>query len=374
MEPAASRVYLPVMKMRNEAAHEAQALPDPESAWAAVLGRDAGFDGRFVYAVSSTGVYCRPSCASRRPRRERVTFWPGPAAAEAAGYRACRRCQPSQPGPDEATRRVQRAVEYIDAHLDEAVTLERLGEAVGLSPAHLQRVFKRATGMSPKAYLRARRVERFKDRLRKGDSVTTATYDAGYGSGSRVYEQSDAVLGMTPATYGKGGLGMRIRYAIVSSPLGRLLVGATGRGVCAVALGDDDRRLEAELRREYPRAELEAAGGELGSWVESVLAVVAGGRASSAVPLDVQATSFQWAVWRALQAIPAGATRSYGEVAAAIGRPGSARAVARACASNRVALLVPCHRVVREDGALGGYRWGTARKQRLLDRERGGQE
>jgi AraC family transcriptional regulator, regulatory protein of adaptative response / methylated-DNA-[protein]-cysteine methyltransferase len=358
--------------MKTKTAGRAEALPDPDSAWAAVQGRDASFDGRFVYAVASTGVYCRPSCPSRRPRRDRVSFWPGPSAAEAAGYRACRRCRPSQPGPDEATRRVRRAVEYIDAHLDEAVTLERLGQAVELSPAHLQRVFKRTTGMSPKAYLRARRVERFKDRLRKGDSVTTATYDAGYGSGSRVYEQSDAVLGMTPATYGKGGLGMRIRYAIVPSPLGRLLVGATERGVCAVALGDDDRVLEAELRREYPRAELEAAGSEHRAWVESVLALVKGGQASAAVPLDVQATSFQWAVWRALQAIPAGATRSYAEVAAAIGRPGSARAVARACASNRVAVVVPRHRVVREDGALGGYRWGASRKQRLLDRERDG--
>jgi AraC family transcriptional regulator of adaptative response/methylated-DNA-[protein]-cysteine methyltransferase len=226
--------------------------------------------------------------------------------------------------------------------------------------------------MSPKAYLRARRVQRFKDRLRKGDDVTTATYEAGYGSGSRVYEQSDAVLGMTPATYGKGGLGMHIRYTTAASPLGRLLVAATDRGVCAVALGDGDEALEAELRREYPRAELERASGALRAWVESVLALVKGERPSGAVPLDdaVQATSFQWAVWRALQAIPAGTTRSYGAIAAALGRPGAARAVARACASNRVALVVPCHRAVRGDGDSGCYRWGAARKQRLLDRER----
>ena len=345
-------------------------MPDPETAWAAVLRRDARFDGSFVYAVASTGVYCRPTCPSRRPRRDRVAFLPGPAAAEAAGYRECKRCRPRRSGPGDAALSVKRAVAYIDAHLDEAVTLETLGEAVGLSPAHLQRVFKRATGMSPKAYLRARRVERFKDRLRKGDDVTTATYEAGYGSGSRVYEQSDAVLGMTPATYGKGGLGMNIGYTIVGSPLGRLLVAATERGVCAVALGDDDEVLEAELHREYPRAQVQRMAGWLRAWVESVLAIVKGAPASSSIPLDLQATSFQWTVWRALQAIPAGRTLSYGEIAAGLGRPSAARAVARACASNRLAVLVPCHRAVRGDGDPGGYRWGAARKRRLLDREK----
>jgi AraC family transcriptional regulator of adaptative response/methylated-DNA-[protein]-cysteine methyltransferase len=368
MEASGARVYFPGMKA--EPKHSTHTMPDAEAAWAAVLRRDARFDGSFVYAVASTGVYCRPTCPSRRPRRDRVAFLPGPAAAEAAGYRACRRCRPARPGPGDPALSVERARAFIDGHLDEAVTLARLGKAVGLSPAHLQRVFKRATGMSPKAYLRARRVERFKDRLRKGDDVTTATYEAGYGSGSRVYEQSDAVLGMTPGTYGKGGLGMRISYTILASPLGRLLVAATERGVCAVALGDGDEALETELRREYPRARLERSAGELRAWVESVLALVKGAEAAAAVPLDLQATSFQWAVWRALQAIPAGRTRSYGEIAADLGRPGAARAVARACASNRLALVVPCHRAVRGDGEAGGYRWGKARKQRLLDRER----
>lgn len=349
-------------------------IPEPETAWTAVLNRDAQADGRFVYAVSSTGVYCRPSCPSRRPRRESVTFFTGPGEAERAGYRPCRRCRPRN-AVSEPARTVQRACAHIEAHLDEPVTLEALGRELGMSPYHLQRTFKRITGVSPREYARARRMERFKERLQQGDDVTAATYEAGFGSGSRVYERSDARLGMTPATYRRGGRGMRIRFGTAPSPLGRLLVAATDRGICAVTLGDSDEELAAALRREYPHAVVERAGEEdegLRSRIEEVVRHLEGASPHLALPLDVRATAFQERVWKALQEIPWGETRSYGEIAAAVGRPGAARAVARACASNPAALVVPCHRVVRGDGEPGGYRWGAERKRRLLEREADG--
>jgi AraC family transcriptional regulator of adaptative response/methylated-DNA-[protein]-cysteine methyltransferase len=340
-------------------------MPDAETAWTAVLQRDPLSDGRFVYGVSSTGVYCRPSCPSRRPRRDRVSFFPGAREAEAAGYRACLRC-----GDGGVSENVERARRYLDAHPDEHVTLEQLGRVAGLSPFHLQRTFQRIVGLTPKAYASARRTERFKRSLKNGSDVTSAIYEAGYGSSSRAYEKSGERLGMTPSEYRRGGKGMRIRYATVASPLGRLLVGATERGVCSVALGDDDAALLMSLRREYPHAELERAGDGLGEQLQAVVQRLDGNRAAAQIPLDVTATAFQWRVWKALQAIPHGATRSYAEIAASIGSPGAVRAVARACASNRVALLIPCHRVVRSDGELGGYRWGVERKAELLQRER----
>ncbi|HWM94050.1 MAG TPA: bifunctional DNA-binding transcriptional regulator/O6-methylguanine-DNA methyltransferase Ada [Thermoanaerobaculia bacterium] len=349
---------------------------DTTTAWAAVETRDSRFDGRFVYAVASTGVYCRPSCPSRRPNRKSVSFFPGPEDAERAGYRACRRCRPRSAGPTDPERSVERARAWLDAHPDEPVTLAALGEAVGLSPWYLQRTFKRLTGLTPKEYASARRLERLKTHLRKGDDVTTATYEAGYGSGSRVYEQSDARLGMTPATYRRGGEGTTIRYRIADSPLGRMLVGATGRGICAVTFGASDAELEAGLRREYPNAEIEPGEprepGEddaLEAWTSAIVHHLEGDAPRLTLPLDVKATAFQWRVWKALQEIPSGETRSYGEIAASLGQPRAARAVARACASNRVALAVPCHRVVRGDGDPGGYRWGEERKRRLLDLE-----
>ncbi|HEX5759869.1 MAG TPA: bifunctional DNA-binding transcriptional regulator/O6-methylguanine-DNA methyltransferase Ada [Thermoanaerobaculia bacterium] len=341
---------------------------DHDQAWAAVLARDAGRDGSFVYAVASTGIYCRPSCPSRRPRRPQVAFFPSPETAEAAGYRACRRCRPRDGAPAAAAA-VARACAWIEAHPDEPVTLAALARAVGLSPAHLQRTFRRATGVTPKQFADARRLARLKTRLKKGDDVTTALYDAGYGSSSRLYERSDARLGMTPATYRRGGPGVRIRFACADSPVGRLLVAATERGLCAVMLGDDDDALEAGLRGEFPQAEVAADSEGLGATVAAVLASLDGGGPSPALPLDVRATAFEQRVWAALQEIPPGATRTYGEVAAALGRPGAARAVGRACAANPVALVVPCHRVVRGDGGLGGYRWGEERKRRLLARE-----
>ncbi|MFL6292115.1 MAG: bifunctional DNA-binding transcriptional regulator/O6-methylguanine-DNA methyltransferase Ada [Thermoanaerobaculia bacterium] len=346
---------------------------DPTAAWAAVETRDSRLDGRFVYAVASTGIYCRPSCPSRRPKRQSVSFFGGPEEAERAGYRACRRCRPRAAGPTDPERSVERARAWLDAHSDEPVTLAELGEAVGLSPWYLQRTFKRLTGLTPREYASARRLERLKTHLKKGDDVTTATYEAGYGSGSRVYEQSDARLGMTPATYRRGGEGTTIRYRTADSPLGRMLVAATDRGVCAVTFGASDSELESGLRKEYSNAILERT--ELGedrkleAWTSAIVHHLEGDDPRLALPLDVRATAFQWRVWKALQEIPRGETRSYGEIAASLGKPSAARAVARACASNRVALAVPCHRAIRGDGDTGGYRWGEERKRRLLELE-----
>jgi AraC family transcriptional regulator of adaptative response/methylated-DNA-[protein]-cysteine methyltransferase len=337
--------------------------------WDAVLGRDATADGSFVYAVASTGIYCRPSCPSRRPRRTQVRFYSTPVEAETAGFRACLRCAPRD-GETEGRRRVRAAREYLDQHLDETVTLERLGAAVGMSPYHLQRTFRRLTGMSPKAYADTRRMERMKSRLKQGDSVSRATYEAGYTSASRAYDHARARLGMTPADYRRGGSGLRIRSATLGTPAGVLLVAATDRGLCAVTLGDSAAALEAALRTEYPGATMAPADEELRRWAALVVAGLEGSPAAGRLPLDVQGTAFQWQVWEALQRIPRGTTATYGEIARAIGRPSAARAVGRACASNRLALVIPCHRAVRGDGEPGGYRWGAERKQAILERER----
>ena len=345
--------------------------PSPTDAgrWAAVLERDPAADGRFVYAVSSTRIYCRPSCPSRRPHRHHVTFFATPDAAEAGGYRPCRRCRPRQAETD-AVRRVREAQRYLERHLDETVTLERLGQAVGLSPYHLQRTFKRMTGVSPRAYAGARRIEQMKTQLKRGDSVSRAAYDAGYSSPGRAYDHSGRRLGMTPGSYQRGGRGVRIRFTTVDTALGAVLVAATERGLCSVTLGTTAHGLEAGLRQEYPAAQIERADEELRRWAGGVVARLAGDEAER-LPLDVHGTAFQHRVWEALQRIPRGATRSYGEIARDLGRPTAARAVARACATNQLAVVIPCHRVVREDGGLGGYRWGIERKRELLEAEKG---
>lgn len=348
----------------------AAGVPAPDEAWNAVLARDAAFDGRFVYAVRSTGIYCLPSCTSRKPRRENVEIFPSGHEALAAGYRACRRCRPGSNRPSAAAHSVEMARAYLDQHLDERVTLARLAEAAHMSPFHLQRVFKRSLGVTPRQYVEVRRAERLRERLREGDTVSRATFEAGYGSTSRVYEQAPTHLGMTPGEYRNGGRGVRIRYATAPTSVGTVLVAATERGVCAVSLGDDGDALARELRREHPGAQVEPAGDRLARWLEGVVASVEGQSERPAVPLDLRGTTFQWRVWRALQEIPRGERRSYGEVAEAIGAPGAARAVARACATNPVAVVVPCHRVVRGDGGEGGYRWGPERKRRLLEVER----
>lgn len=344
-------------------------LQTDELRWDAVLTRDAEADGRFVYAVASTGIYCRPSCPSRRPRRNQVRFFPTPAAAEGAGYRACRRCAPRD-GETDARRRVRAAREYLEAHLDERVTLDRLGAEVGMSPYHLQRTFTRLTGMSPRAYVAGRRMERMKTRLKAGDSVSRATFDAGYASSSRAYDHARARLGMTPADYRRGGTGVRIRSLTLDTAAGVLLVAATDRGLCAVTLGDSAKALEAGLRQEFPRASVEPADAELRRWAGAVVARIEGATTQERLPLDVRGTAFQRQVWEALQRIPAGTTLTYGEIARAIGRPTAARAVGQACGSNRLAVVIPCHRAVRGDGDPGGYRWGVERKQALLERER----
>jgi len=344
------------------------AITDDELRWAAVLGRDGAADGGFVYAVASTGIYCRPSCPSRRPRRNQVRFFSTPDAAETEGFRACLRCEPRREEPD-ARRRVREAQEYLDRHLDETVTLERLGAAVGLSPYHLQRSFRRQTGMSPKAYADARRMERMKSGLRNGSTVSRATYDAGYTSASRAYDHARARIGMTPAAYRRGGAGLRIRFVTLPTSLGTLLVAATDRGLCAVTLGDSADALARGLGQEFPAATIEPADDRLRGWATAVVDRVEGTGHAARLPLDPQGTAFQLRVWEELQRIPAGATRSYSEVARAIGKPAAARAVAAACAGNRLAVVVPCHRVVRETGELGGYRWGIERKRTILERE-----
>jgi len=338
--------------------------------WRAVLARDRDADGRFVYAVRSTGIYCRPSCPSRKPHRDRVEFFETPADAERAGYRACRRCRPLEAmQADPWLERIRRACVYL-SNVDGHPTLATLAARIGGSPYHLQRNFKRIVGLTPREYADACRLRTVKRRLRAGRDVTGAMLEAGYGSSSRFYERAAPLLGMPPKTYQRGGAGMDVRYTIVTSPLGRLLVAATPRGVCAVAMGESDQRLERALHAEYPAAAIQPDLGSLAGWTRRILAHLAGRVPRLDLPLDVQATAFQWQVWTALAAIPRGETRSYADVASAIGRPRAARAVARACATNPVALAIPCHRVVPAAGGVGGYRWGPARKRALLARER----
>ena len=339
--------------------------------WQAVMARDSKFDGTFVFAVSSTKIYCRPSCPSRRPRRERVSYFRLPQAAEQAGFRACRRCHPKRAtSTDPQVAMVQRACRYIEKQDETLVTLADLSEQIGISTFHLQRVFKKVMGITPRQYADACRIGKFKTRVRESGSVAGAMYDAGFSSSSRLYARARSELGMTPATYGRGGRGAVINYTIVPCSLGLLLVAATERGVCAVKLGDSDTVLAADLTREYPSAEIQRADSMLNEPVDKLLNYLSGQRPDLQLPLDIQATAFQWQVWENLRAIPYGETKSYGEVAKAMGRPTAVRAVARACATNPVALVIPCHRVIREDQGLGGYRWGLERKDALLEQEK----
>lgn len=342
----------------------------PAQQWRIVLARDRRFDGVFVYAVRSTGIFCRPSCPSRRPRRSVVRFFPIPEAAQAAGFRACRRCRPTQtPSPDPAVALVRDVCNTIDAHPDAAADLATLGRRVGRSPHQLLRAFRRVLGVSPREYRDARRLARLKSSLKERRHVSPAIYEAGYGSSSRVYERAASALGMTPATYGRGGRGATIRFTVVPSALGLLLVAATDRGVCRISLGDAAGSLERDLRTEFSAATITPDRGGLTAWVQAIVRHLEGRASHLDLPLDIRATAFQQRVWAALRKIPYGATRSYQAVAQAIGQPSATRAVARACATNPVAIAIPCHRVVREDGKLGGYRWGIERKRQLLERE-----
>lgn len=359
-------------------------LPEAEACWRAVVERDRSFDGRLVFAVSTTGVYCRPSCASRRALRKNVRFFGGPGPAEAAGFRPCKRCRPER-SPDEAAGEALpgQVADWCGWIRDrvargERATLQGLARRAGRSAGRVQRTFRAAVGVSPKRYAEGLRIERLKGSLRTAGSVTEAIYEAGFGSSSRVYDRGDARLGMTPRAYRRGGEGAEVSFAVLDLPelrdIGLLLVAATDRGLCSVALGSSEGELASRLRRELPRATLHRVeppwSRPLADWIAALRDHLRGRAARAALPLDVRATALRLEVWSYLRSIPAGEVRTYAEVAAAVDRPRAVRAVASACGANPIALLIPCHRVLRADGALGGYRWGLARKRRLLAAER----
>src|SRR6201987_681618 len=336
--------------------------------WQARLARDTRADGAFFFAVKSTQVYCRPSCPARRPLRKNTLFFSTRREAEQQGFRPCRRCKPNE--IPAAVRIVQRAAAALTSDFDEAVNVAELARRVGVKTDALRRAFRQQAGLTPKELAAALRLRKFKKLLRQGSSITDALYATGYGSSSRVYERSDAHLGMTPATYQKGGKGMKMRYTTAKSSLGEVLVAATERGVSAVYLGNAAGKLVNELRDEYPRAEIAPANGAFTQWVEEIVARTEGSAPRRELPLDLQATAFQRRVWQELQRIPRGTTRTYSQIARAVGKPRAVRAGARACATDPGSIVVPCHRVVRADGKLAGYRWGLSRKEKLLELER----
>lgn len=333
-----------------------------DQAWQAVLARDRSFDGRFVTGVLSTGIYCRPSCSARHPRRENVRFFAGPDAAEAAGLRPCRRCRPNDVARDEEA--LVRALRLIE-NAEQVPSLGELAEVTGYSPTHFQRLFKRAVGLSPSEYARALKVRRAGDAMSRGANVTEAIYDAGFGASSRFYEASEGKLGMNPSAWRDGGRGVTIRWAVVSTSLGEMLVAATDKGVCRLSFAEG----RGELAARFPNAELVEGGDAFAELLGDVVSAVEQPGDSRAIPLDVQGTAFQEAVWRELQRIPPGETRSYAQIAAAVGKPGAVRAAGSANGANNVAVLIPCHRVVRSDGTLGGYAYGLDIKRKLLERE-----
>jgi AraC family transcriptional regulator of adaptative response/methylated-DNA-[protein]-cysteine methyltransferase len=349
-------------------------VPSPlltdEERWQAVLARDRKYDGAFVYAVRSTGIYCRTGCPSRRPTRAQVRFFPVPAVAEQAGFRACLRCKPREAaGRDPHVLLAERTCRLLESSRGTRVALASMARGLGVSAPHLQRVFSSVTGISPRAYAEQLRAGRLRTSLKSGTTVSRALYDAGYGSPSRIYEKRSAGLGMTPATLAKGGAGERINFAVAESALGRVLVAATPRGLCFVTLGDSERAVEQALAREFPNALRVRDDRSLAAEVKEVLHRIAGREPHGDLPFDVRATAFQRQVWEALRKIPAGTTLSYSGLAQRIGRPRAVRAVASAVASNPVAIVIPCHRVIREDGSPGGYRWGEERKSILLSAE-----
>lgn len=335
--------------------------------WAAVTRREPRADGAFFYAVRTTGVFCRPSCASRQPRRENVAFFTDAAAARAAGFRDCKRCQPG--GLPRELEIVNRACAALDADPQQRLTLAQLSDAVHVSPFHLQRLFKRVVGVSPRQYQAAQRGAALRDALQSGADVTRATLDAGFGSPSRMYDSAPAELGMAPSAYRRKGAGLTVRYASAPTSLGFVLVAATGKGICKIGFGDDHAALLDELRDEFANADLLEDAQQLAPFIAQIDAYLRGSRQDFDLPLDIAATAFRQRVWDALRRIPYGETRSYSQIAEAVGSPRAVRAVATACATNPVALAIPCHRVVQKGGALAGYRWGLPRKAALLDNE-----
>jgi AraC family transcriptional regulator, regulatory protein of adaptative response / methylated-DNA-[protein]-cysteine methyltransferase len=336
--------------------------------WNAVTARSKADDGRFVFAVKTTKIYCRPSCPSRRPNRENVEFYDSPDQARDAGFRACARCHPDAERSN-VDNMVANVRNFIEQNLDQTLTLEKLGTAVGASPYHLQRVFKAAVGLSPREYAEECRMKAVKKELAAGSAVTAALYDAGYSSSSRLYERSSRHLGMTPGAYAKAGKGEEINYTFVNSPLGLLLMAGTERGLCFLQFGTSEKELLKRLEKEFSAARIERNEEALAAWMAALDEYFANRGDICRLPLDAGGTDFQTKVWRYLRQIPAGETRTYSEIAEALGKPTAVRAVARACASNKVALAIPCHRVIRQDGTMGGYRWGIDRKKRLLKDE-----
>ena len=342
---------------------------DPKK-WQAVQDRDSKANGRFVYAVTSTGIYCRPTCPSRRPAPHNVAFFNRAVEAEAAGFRTCKRCLPDQETP--STGLVRQVCNYIQEQAEESgsiPTLAELGRAVGSSPSHLQRVFKESTGITPRQYAAAWRLDRFKAMIKDGQGISTALYEAGFGSSSRLYENSEGQMGMSPGVYRNGGKGMDIYHTVVACSMGRLLVAATDKGVCSVKLGDSDQKLEAHLQAEFPSANHQPDGGHLAIWTAEILSYLDGEKTGLDLPVDIQATAFHQQVWQMLRTIPYGETRTYQQIAQMLGKDDASRAVGTACGANPVALVIPCHRVLRKDGGLGGYSWGLDRKKSLLAME-----
>jgi AraC family transcriptional regulator of adaptative response/methylated-DNA-[protein]-cysteine methyltransferase len=359
------------MMQHHLVATSAPSISGLDMRWKALASRDAAADGTFVYGVKSTGIYCRPSCPSRRPRADRVRFFDTTLEARQEGFRACKRCRPdtvglAQPGIEA----VRRASAFLATHADQTITLQHLARIASMSPHHLQRRFKAIVGLSPREFQAAVRAGRLRTSLRDGRDVTTAIYEAGYGSPSRVYEAAPTGKGMSLSNYRRGGIGMRIGYSILSSPVGEVLVATTDQGVCSVKIGNSETTLVGDLRREYPAADIQANAKPHAEWIKAIAKHLRGDAPSLDLPIDVQATAFQWQVWRELQRIPYGETRAYADVARAIGRPKAIRAVASACANNPVALVVPCHRVVPKAGGTGEYRWGSERKARLIATEK----
>jgi AraC family transcriptional regulator, regulatory protein of adaptative response / methylated-DNA-[protein]-cysteine methyltransferase len=346
-----------------------------DECWSAVQNRDASQDGRFLFGVLTTGVYCKPSCRSRQPLRKNVRFYETTTEAEKDGLRPCRRCRPlSKSGNSSSSERLRAVCQYIDRHSEVPLKLSNLASMAGLSAFHFQRTFKARTGLTPKQYLDAKRVEKLRKELKRSRQVTQAVYEAGYGSSSRVYERASRHLGMTPRQYRQGGAGLAISYATISSSFGEIMIAATDRGICFLQFGASHARLLDMLKQEYPAADVvamrEPSHPHFDKWIHLLEGYMAGTETDLRLPLDLKATVFQMRVWKYLQSIPYGEVQSYAEVASAIGNPSAARAVAGACAANRVALVIPCHRVIRGTGDLGGYRWGLERKRVLLDRER----
>lgn len=336
--------------------------------WKAALERDVNADGTFVLAVRTTQIYCRPSCPARRPLRRNVEFYPTGKEAERNGFRACRRCRPNE--ISQAAALVNRVAQSLLENSEAEAGLGALARNLGTTAGTIRRAFQQVAAITPGELVQALRLQQFKRLLRAGKGITEALYETGYGSSSRVYERSNAQLGMTPATYRKGGLGMKLEYTMAKSALGKVLVAATDRGVSAVYLGNGEAGLILELKAEYPKAKIAPAAHAHQEWVKEIVERIASKPPRMDVPMDLQASAFQRRVWRELQRIPLGKTRTYSQVAQAVGQPTAARAVARACATNPVSIVVPCHRVVRGDGNLAGYRWGLSRKQQLLQREK----